>query len=156
MSERTAGSGIKGPPKTITHNDRTYTIAPVLTEGTLGRIEAHMYQKARQALVDLKADYPEAAYVLELNALRKRREEGAFMFENCAELLDNIDGAALVLGFMMDAPRAEVIDLLISKPAEMEEIMSEVMADSFPKGKAPPPKVKGRGKLKGRAPRRGR
>lgn len=162
MSERTAGMGIKGPPKTIEHNGKTYTIAPVLTEGTLARIESHMYQKARQALVELKDDYPEAAYVAELNALRKRREEGAFMFENCADLLDNIDGAALMLGFMMDATRAEVIDLLMSKPAEMEEIMSEVMADTFPAGtvpkqKAPLPK-KGRGKFKrnGKSSRRGR
>ncbi len=154
MSERSAALGIKGPPKTIEHKGKVYTIAPVLTEGTMLRIENHLYARARDALVALRSDYPEAEYVARLDALRKRREAGEFAFERVQDQLTSLDGAALVLGCMMDATQNEIYELLLAKPDEVFEAYHEITADSFPQVPNAPKAKALPGKGKAKWPRR--
>lgn len=152
MSERTAALGTSAPARTIEHNGRVYTIAPVVTEGTMARVEAALYERAKKGLTDLRADMPEAAYLERLDELRNRYEEGYYAFESehTMEFLQTQKGTLVLLGAMMTADAGEVLDLLTHKPAEVEDALNDAMASSFPAEKAPPPKAKAPRPAKGR------
>lgn len=151
MSERSAALGIKAPPKTIEHNGKTFTVAPVLTEGTMLAVEAKFYARAKAALQSLRDEYPPEEYVKQLNELRQRYEDGYYAFESEHTLaaLQTTKGSVVLLSAMMTADDGEILDMLTSKPEELDLILKEALADSFPD--APPPKAKAP-----RAPKRGR
>ncbi|AMV27373.1 hypothetical protein VT84_23440 [Gemmata sp. SH-PL17] len=135
MSERSAALGIKGPPKVIEHNGKTYTVAPVLTHGTMLAVETKLYERAKAALLELRDVYPADEYLKRADELRKQRETGHFAFESehTMAFLETTPGTALLLSCMMSAEPAEIFELLAHKPEEMRTILTEVMEDSLPK-----------------------
>lgn len=150
MSERTAALGAQNPPRTITHNGKTYAIAPVLTHRTMALVEARLYERAKEALKGLRDAMDPAEYRAELEALRKRSEEGYYAFESehTLALLQTTTGAVILLGCMMAADPGEILELLAAKPAEVEEALNEALELSFPAGALPkaPPLPAGRGR----------
>ncbi|MBP3956470.1 hypothetical protein J8F10_14410 [Gemmata sp. G18] len=148
MSERSAALGIKGPPKTIEHNGKTFTVAPVLTQGTMLAVEQKLYDRAKAALLELRDVYPEAEYVKRADELRKQREDGYYSFESerTMEFLQTTQGTVVLLSCMMSADSGEIMDLLTHKSQQVKEILNEAMEDSFPvdkrpKAKAPAPNL---------------
>lgn len=141
MSERSAALGVHGPAKTIEHKGKTYSIAPVLTEGTLLAVEAKMYARDKAALLDLRDAYPTDEYLKRLDELRAKHESGYYSFESqhTLDFLQTKAGAVVLLSCMMSADAGEILDLMAAKAGELEQILNEVMADSFPD--APPPKA---------------
>ncbi|HEY1188104.1 MAG TPA: hypothetical protein VGE74_10630 [Gemmata sp.] len=151
MSERAAAFGALAPPKTIEHKGRVYTIAPVLTQGTLLAVEERMYQRAKDALVKSRELYTSDEYSAERAKLRSQYETGGFAFESAhgLEFMQTVSGAVLLLGCMMDAEPAEILELLTAKPEELETALNEALEASFPsdrRPKVPPPSQKVGGK----------
>ncbi|AMV25525.1 hypothetical protein VT84_14095 [Gemmata sp. SH-PL17] len=148
MSERSAAMGIKGPPKTIEHDGKVFTVAPVLTQGTMLAVEQKLYERAKAALVEMRDVYPEAEYVKRADELRKQREDGYYSFESerTMEFLQTTQGAVVLLSCMMSADAGEILGLLTHKADEVKSILNEAMEDSFPadrrpKAKAPAPNL---------------
>ncbi len=143
MSERSAALG--GSPKTITYKGKTYNIAGIVTEDTMLAVEARMYDREKLALFELKSAYTSEAFHERVDSLLKRKVAGEFSFESesTLEFMQTTEGAVMLLGCMMSADKAEILDLLTAKPAEMELILNEVLADSFPDG-VPSPKPSAR------------
>ena len=135
MSERAAAFGALNPPKVIEHNGKTYSIAPVMTEGTLLRVEAKLYERAKKALLAARDLYTADEYSAEVAKLRARHEAGDFAFTAPATLehLETAEGAALLLSCMMNADLGEIVMLLAERPDELQAVLSEAVELSFPK-----------------------
>lgn len=140
MSERAALAGSKGPPHTITHNDKTYVIKPVITDSVMLAVEAKLYEKAKAALASQRDMMSEEAYLARLDLLREKYELNGFAFESDAtrKYLATTPGSVLLLTCMMDAPVAEIIDLLSQRGPEVNDILKTVLALSMPKEGAGP------------------
>ncbi len=146
MSERSAALGIKGPPKTIEHNGKVYSVAPVVTEGTMLAFEQKLYERAKTALLGSRDLYTPDEFTQRADALRKQREDGHFAFEGAyaQELLAGTRGALVLLSCMISATEAEAMALITERTDEITEILNEALADSFPKGtQDPKPKAPG-------------
>ncbi|AWM40308.1 hypothetical protein GobsT_12230 [Gemmata obscuriglobus] len=147
MSERAAAFGALNPPKVIEHRGKTYRVAPVMTEGTLLRVEERLYERARAALKGARELYADAEYAAEVAKLRARHEAGEFAFSSEKTLahLGTTEGAALLLSCMMDADLGEVLQLLTEREADVRELLDEAVELSFPKGSPPRPAPEPRG-----------
>ena len=134
MSERPAAFGASAPPKTIEHNGKVYTIAPVLTHGTMLRVEAAMYERAKRALAELRAELGAEEYLKRLDELRQRFEKGHYAFESehTLEMLQTTRGALILLSCMMSADEGEILTLLTARAGEMEGVLNEALEASFP------------------------
>jgi len=69
MSEATDLLGTAAPGRTLTHNGKTFTFVPALSNEALTALEANLYDRARAALEALRTSYPEAAYLDRLDAI---------------------------------------------------------------------------------------
>lgn len=152
MDERTVAFGVLAPKKKIEFNGTVYEVAPLLTEGTLLRIETRLYEQAKQSLKDSRDLYTDDEYRREVAKLRERREEGAFSFTNEDNLtkLNTVEGACLVLSCMLNAPVADTLALFAAHQEELKELLDDALSNSFPKVQAPQPVKKSRGKVKGK------
>lgn len=146
MSERAAAAGNSGPPHTITHGDRTYTILPVVSEGVMLQVEAEQYARAKRALYEQREMMPEGAYLDRLDGLRKLYEAGHYAFESdhTMAFLRTKKGTLTLLTAMMDCTAAEIVVLLNERGPELQDILRTVLQMSMPKEDPNGPKRGGR------------
>lgn len=148
MSELAHVAGAFAPGRTIEHNGRTFTFAAALDNATLLALESRQYDRARQGLAALRADYPEAEYVRRLDALREKYESGHYSMasEATQAFLQTQKGAVLLLQSMCDADEGDIFELLTHRVDDVRAILDEVLAATFPSKKAgaAAPKAKAR------------
>lgn len=138
MSERAAAFGNLNPKKTISHNGKVYEFSPVLTEGTLSRIEQRCYDRAKSALKSVRDLLPEGEYFSRVSELAKSHERGDFAFTNpkMLEHFQTKEGSLLVLSCMADADQGEMLDLLLHRGEELQEVLEDALSLSFPDPKS--------------------
>lgn len=139
MSETVAAFGKRAPHKTIEHRGQTYKVSPVMTHGVMMQFEAKMYERAKAGLRDLRDAYTPEEYREELNALRRKHEEGyyAFQSEHSMSFLQTNHGAFMLLKCLIDADEDTVFDILMTKQEELGEFLQDLMEDSFPQDRSP-------------------
>lgn len=135
MSERAAMAGDSNSPHVIEHKGRVYVIQPVITEGVMLAVETKLYEKAKLGLRGIKSELSEAAYERKLDELRKRFTDGEFSFESkeTVQHLKTQTGVIMLLGCMMDCTPAEIMVLIAERGSDVQAILKDVMAISFPK-----------------------
>ncbi len=144
MSARMDLHGRNAPPHTLEHNGKTYTIPRALALYDLLVVEDALYQRALKSLYAQKEFMDAGAYAAELKALREQSTNGEFALEHPAtqELLKVPAGALVFLGALLDADRAELLDLMKHKGAELKSILEQVNAATFAENQTDP-KAKG-------------
>lgn len=158
MSERAAAAGDKGPPFTLEHKGKTYEFRPVITDDVMLQVESKLYKRACDGLMAQKEMMDKDAYSKKLDDLRKRFESGEFSFESkhTMEFLQHQDGAIMLLQCITNATKAELMELILEKPEEMQHHLEAVLALSMPKGKLRAPRQKRKGPKHLKRSRQGR
>lgn len=139
MSERAAAFGINGPKKTIEHNGKVYSAAPVLTHRLMLTIEARVFERSKSALADLKDMFTPDEYRAEAAALLAKRQSGGFAFESegTQSFLETMEGRLTVTAVLLGIDTDEAIALALARPDELKDLVEEITEDSFPTAKGP-------------------
>jgi hypothetical protein len=131
--------GKSAPPHTITHAGKTYAIPHALDVGDLLNIEQMLFERETESLALQKDVMDPDRYHNELKALRDRYNAGEFGFgsEVTQALFKTPKGALLLLGHVLKVPQSELIDLLVTKSAEVLSVMELVTKATFPDAGTP-------------------
>lgn len=136
MSERAAAAGDTGAGFQIEHKGKTYSLRPVLSEGTMLDVEMAFYNRALKAVYAQREYMSAEAYDKELATLREKFEVGEYAFESpkTAALLQTQKGAMVLLGCLLSADASELMELFLAKGPELKSALQSIIKMSFPKG----------------------
>lgn len=131
MSELSQSLG--GPPFKVTIGAKTYSAGLVTNEIKIA-YEKALYQKAREAVVGLRADLSSDEYIAIMSSLADAQGNGDFAIEGKRGLkaLSSPRGSFLVLSLIFGVDETELLNMLLLDEAQVQAVFKAVLRESFP------------------------
>lgn len=126
-------SEVYGGKHLFTHRGKTYEVS-LVTMGLSRDFENRRYHAAREALRELKEDYPTDEYVKRIDALRERYDTGAFGLAHVENLkaVANPKDAVLLLSLLFGVDEITALEIISEHPAEIPSLLKTILKESFP------------------------